>query len=791
MSSRQYYAHISQDGDRQTVMEHLRGTAEQASLCLTAVGLESSAYLAGLVHDLGKFTETFQDYLEAGDSSMRGSVIHTFQGCRYLLEQVSANSELDDFAQQYTAELLAYAVGAHHGLFDCVNDAGTVGMQYRREKENICYHEAVSAFCSLGITHKEIQNLFSLATKEIDRIVLRIEQIYDRDDEFSFEIGCLARLLLSAVIEGDRYDTAAFLNQMRESKCKGDMRPIWRSRLQFMEGKLTQLPVNNPIAAARTSLSNQCKAFAEQPQGIYRLNIPTGSGKTLSSLRYALAHAERYNLKRVILASPLLSILEQNAAVIHEYIGDDSIILEHHSNVVLSEQTSEQLDERELLIQNWNTPIIITSLVQLLNCMFDGKTSSIRRYQALCSSVIVIDEVQTVPTKLLSLFNLAIRFLAEQCGTTVILCSATQPYLEGICHSLFPAPKDIVPYDPMIWKVFARTRLHPLGNQRLEELPELIRSLMKDTDSLLVVCNKKDEAYSLLEQTKSKDYISYHLSASMCTQHRRDTVAALRNSLTRKEKTLCISTQVIEAGVDISFQCVLRLAAGMDSVVQAAGRCNRNGEAKNVCPVYIVTCTDERLGKLQDIQRGKTATISLIHAFHNSSASFHNDLASDIAIKYYYKAFYADMDCEAVDYPLPKLSTTVFDLLSENKKYVANASKKIEGCALRQAFKTAGQAFNVFDENTIDVLVPYGEGKQLISQMCGSKAATDISYCDSLLQQAASYTISLYEYQRQKLEEKGGLFQVCNGCAFALLPEYYDDQVGLKLDGTNYSFWEV
>ena len=149
------------------------------------------------------------------------------------------------------------------------------------------------------------------------------------------------------------------------------------------------------------------------------------------------------------------------------------------------------------------------------------------------------------------------------------------------------------------------------------------------------------------------------------------------------------------------------------------------------------------------------------------------------------------MDCEAVDYPLPKLSTTVFDLLSENKKYVANASKKIEGCALRQAFKTAGQAFNVFDENTIDVLVPYGEGKQLISQMSGSKAATDISYCDSLLQQAASYTISLYEYQRQKLEEKGGLFQVCNGCAFALLPEYYDDQVGLKLDGTNYSFWEV
>ena len=177
---------------------------------------------------------------------------------------------------------------------------------------------------------------------------------------------------------------------------------------------------------------------------------------------------------------------------------------------------------------------------------------------------------------------------------------------------------EIVPYDPVIWNAFARTKLKPLENRRMEELPELIRSLMEDADSLLVVCNKKAEATVLYEQTQSADYVSHHLSASMCMQHRRDTVAAIRKSLSCKEKTLCVSTQVIEAGVDISFQRVLRLTAGMDSVVQSAGRCNRNGESEIPQPVYLVNCTDETLGRLPDIQRGKTETISLLNAFSHS-----------------------------------------------------------------------------------------------------------------------------------------------------------------------------
>lgn len=800
MPEKEYYAHITPDGRKQTVIEHLRGTAERAASCLVDVGLGKSAYLAGLLHDMGKFTAAFQSYLKVENETKRGSVIHTFQGCRFLLEKISGTTGQDPLVRSYTAELLAFAVGAHHGLFDCFDETGKSGMQYRKEKEEkTFFQEAVAGFYAQEISSAEITDYIDQSFVEIDRFYSKIERTYDKDDEFCFEVGLLARLLLSAVIEGDRHDTVTFINNTNPTMPikGGDRRLIWRNVLQFMEKKLELLPKDTPVAKARTAISNQCKNFADRPKGVYRLNVPTGGGKTLSALRYALAHAEKYGHKRLIFTSPLLSILEQNAAVIHEYVGDDSLILEHHSAVIEAEQTKEQLDERELLIQSWDAPIIITTLVQLLNSMFDGKTSSIRRFQALCDSVIVIDEVQTVPTKLLSLFNLTIRFLTEQCGATVVLCSATQPYLEGAQHPLFPPPENIVPYDPIIWNAFIRTRLEPSGELRLEELPDFIRTLMEDVDSLLVVCNKRSEAEFLFSKTKSDCYVSYHLSASMCMQHRRDVVAKLQTSLGRKEKTLCISTQVIEAGVDISFQRALRLTAGMDSIVQTAGRCNRNGESICPCPVYIVNCSDERLGKLPDIQRGKTATIDLFNAFHCSQDRFYHDLASDSAIEYYYKAFYNDMNKKAQDYPLAREKTTFLDLASENSTFIVRGGGEVENWALRQAFKTAGHAFAVFEENTTNVLVPYGTGKELILQMGAAQSNSDLVYCEPLLKQATSYSVSLYEYQLKKLEAEGALYPICERNegvfrdALALQSDFYDDQIGLTMDGEGLPFLEV
>ncbi len=787
-----FYAHIrvGPGGEtiRQTVYAHLVGTARRAGQCLRSVGLENTGYLAGLLHDIGKYTAEFQRYLETGDPGQRGSVIHTFQGCRYILE--SFHGPEASFPEIVCAEVIAFAVGAHHGLFDCVDPAQRLGLPYRCEKQNIAYGTAVAAFLS-EVPEKEIRALFEKAAAEIDGVMARLEEGYADDRDYAFEVGLLARLVLSAVIEGDRRDTAAFMSGAALQAWPEDRSPVWAGRLAHLEGMLAQFSCRTPVERARHAISERCRAFADREPGIYRLNVPTGGGKTLSSLRYALAHGGAYHKKRLIFVSPLLSILEQNAKVIHEFVGDEELILEHHSNVVQTGLPREELDERELLVQSWDAPIIITTLVQLLNTLFDGKTTAVRRFQALCGSVIVIDEVQTVPGKMLTLFNLAMEFLSEQCGATVVLCSATQPELEGADHPLRRTPEEMVPKDEALWAAFRRTELFRLPDRRLEELPEWIIGQMEQTESLLVVCNKKSQAAYLLERTKSEDYKSFHLSAGMCMAHRREVLEDLRTALGRKEKVLCIATQVIEAGVDISFATVVRLTAGMDSIVQAAGRCNRSGESEAPRPVYAVNCADEKLGMLRDIQRGKDATLSLMETFQNAPERFDGDLFSEESIRYYYRAVYRDMAEGEQDYYIKEQGTSLFDLMADNRRYADESCAGVEKFCLRQAFKTAGRYFSVFQEDSTDVLVPYGEGKELIAELCGERCRYDMAYRASVLQKAGSYCVGVYPYQKKLLEQAGALRSVCGDCALVLAEGFYSGAVGLVTETERQEFTEV
>ena len=787
-----FYAHkrVEPNGEtvHQTVYAHLVGTAQRAGQCLRSVGLENTGYLAGLLHDMGKYTEEFQRYLEAGDPGQRGSVIHTFQGCRYIMDTFHGQGAT--FPEIVCAELIAFAIGAHHGLFDCVDPAQRLGLQYRCEKREISYEAAVSAFLS-EVPEREIRARFKKAAEEVGGLMGRLDETYADDRDYAFETGLLARLLLSAVIEGDRHDTAAFMTEACPQTWPEDMGPVWAERLAYLERKLAQFPQETPVQKARHAISERCRAFASREPGIFRLNVPTGGGKTLSSLRYALAHGGEYRKKRLIFVSPLLSILEQNAKVIHEYVGDEGLILEHHSNVVQTGLSREELDERELLVQSWEAPIIITTLVQLLNTLFAGKTTAVRRFQALCGSVIVIDEVQTVPAKMLTLFNLAIQFLSEQCGATVVLCSATQPELECAAHPLREKPEEMVPRDEALWAAFRRTELCRLPDRRLEELPEWISEQMERAESLLVVCNKKSEAAYLLEKTRSAAYRSFHLSAGMCVQNRRDVLEDLHRALVRGEKVLCIATQVIEAGVDISFGAVVRLTAGMDSVVQAAGRCNRGGESQVPRPVYAVNCTDEKLGMLRDIQRGKDATLSLMEAFQRTPEKFGGDLFSEEAIRYYYRAVYRDMAEGEQDYYIKEQGTSLFDLMADNRRYADEGCAGVEMFCLRQAFKTAGRYFSVFQEDTTDVLVPYGRGKELIAELCAERCRYDAEHRAAVLQEAAAYCVGLYPYQKKRLEEKGALHSVCGDCAWVLAEGFYDDTVGLMTETESREFMEV
>ena len=563
---------------------------------------------------------------------------------------------MSDGVDNEVRELLAYAVGAHHGQFDAVNDDHKNGFEHRLTKDGIDYDEAKKNFNKYCFSDAELKLQFNEAAEQLTKIIAGIRERNPKRsarqaEEYEFQISLLARLLLSAVIEGDRRDTAEFMENMEFPQVEAD----WDECLGHIEEKLGKFSNTRPIDVARKQISDICRAAAEEEPGIFRLNVPTGAGKTLSGLRFAVAHAKAYRKKRIIFTSPLLSILDQNAKIIREFIGDDSIITEHHSNVALDEEFADELKRAQLLTENWSSPVIITTLVQLLDTLFAGKTSCIRRMHALCDSLIVIDEVQTVPNEMLSLFNTAVNFLSEVCGATIVLCSATQPCLEQTAHPMTENIKDIVPFGEELWRVFKRTQIIDKGGMRLDTIPAFIAEQLDRTDSLLVICNLKKQAAYLFTEMKLENTVIFHLSAGMCMAHRMAVISEINGALEKKRtdpnapKVVCISTQVIEAGVDGSFGCVIRLCAGLDSVIQAAGRCNRNGELNGAADVFIINCRGEDLGMLRSIKDGKMACMSLLSDYKYHPEKYLSGLTSDEAVYAYYKKLYIQSDIGAQD----------------------------------------------------------------------------------------------------------------------------------------------
>lgn len=804
--SYRYPAHIKtvetsdEEQKIQSVEEHCRGTAGFARRTLKGTGLEDAAYLAGLLHDMGKYSDQYNAYLckaVAGEDVRRGSVNHTFAGVRFLLENYHFGKTM---FQNMTSELLAYAAGAHHGSFDGIDKERKNGFIHRMNKEDIGYEEAAARFETYCAGKEELDRRFLASETEIGNCVKNVLNTISQgvrretaQTELTFYMGLLARTLQSAVIDGDRKDTAAFLNGavIPADRSGEERRRMWGDCLTRMEKKLKTMSGDGSLNQARAWISDQCRNMAESESGIYRLNVPTGGGKTLSALRFALAHAEKWQKKRIIFVSPLLSILEQNAEVIRSFVQDDSVILEHHSNFIQTEEQEEELDKRELLTETWESPILITTLVQLLNTMFGGRTTCIRRFHSLYDSVIVIDEVQTVPTKLLSMFYLTLNFLAESAGATIVLCSATQPYVKALEYPLHEPVFDMVPYREDIWSVFKRTEIKNEGRKSLDEIASFAKEVLEEADSLLVICNKKSESEYLYGALSDVEAETYHLSAAMCMQHRRDVLRDINENLKNAgkpqgRKIICVSTQVIEAGVDISFQRVIRLSAGMDSVIQAAGRCNRNAESgEGVAePVYLISCKGEKLFHLQEIQAGKDATEALLNAVHTQPDRFRNDLSSEESIQYYFQKRYINMAKGSADYCVRgRDGIRILDLLSDNRKYADEMAEHVEEFTLRQAFKLAGGLFEVFDQETTDVLVPYKEGKTIITELESAKAAKDWNYLKEQLQKAKPYTISLFHYQLEKLEKNKWIHRHACG-AVSLSALCYNSETGFSIEET-------
>lgn len=788
----EYPAHIRKVDDKkyvQTVEEHCRGVSEIAAELLSDIGLEKTAYLAGMVHDLGKFSENFKNYIEKaadGEKVQRGSVNHTFAGVRFLLEKHS-DEQLSGFSD-IVLEILAYAVGAHHGLFDCFDDNNNNGFTKRIQKDGIDYFNAAQEFLKICCSKQDIEDLLKQSEKEFLPVLNEIEKLADNADakiqntQITFYIGFLARLILSAIIEADRSDTSQFMNGYSEKTVK-NISEIWINCIKNVEQKLSTMPLDKPINKTRAQISALCAEAGNLESGIYRLNLPTGAGKTLTSLRYALHHALAHNKKRIIFTMPLLSIIEQNAGIIHEYIGNEDILLEHHSNVIETDETGE-LDKRELLVESWDVPIIITTMVQLLNTLFAGKTSNIRRMQALCNSIIVIDEVQTVPDKMLSLFNLALNFLAKICNATIILCSATQPCFEKTMYPLDKSVKDLITLTKEQETVFKRVRLEYKGEMDCEELADFAAGILEENNSLLLVCNTKNEAAVMFNLlcSKLKDVKAFHISAGMCTAHRKETIKEMQEALENKQqKVLCVSTQVIEAGVDVSFARVIRLLAGMDNIVQATGRENRNREFDGLAPGYIVRLKGEFLKGLSEIEAAKNAAANLLVKYKNSPKIYDNDLMSEKAINEYYECLYGNVNDGYHDFYIKSVRDSILNLMSCNGNVDSGKIPEYNKYFMHQALKTAGGLFTVFDESSIDIIVPYDRGKEIIQKIfaVGDK---DYEKLKAVLKEAKLYTVSLFKYQKIKLEEQGALIFVPSAGVYILQDGYYDELTGLNLN---------
>ena len=804
-------AHFNQvSGREQTLSTHSRNVAGQCAEACGKLGLKSLGTLLGLLHDSGKGTLKFQEYLRNGTTSLRGKIPHAFCGARYCYEVWG----VDGTMKGLTAQLIAAAICGHHsGLPDVTGVTGEDNLHQRAwPQKEANYEEALRNYLADCTSREELEDLFQKAQQEVGALYQSLQRICgnlppdNRKGVLCFFLELVQRYLSSCLIDADRYDTYLF-EADKAPEHKPDLTELWSDLAGRLEEYLKTFPAQSPIDKKRREISEQCLAFCKNGAGIYRLSVPTGSGKTFSGLRYALNCARETGKEHVFYIAPFKSILDQNAADIRAALRlgnlEDNIILEHHSDVVIGgeEEKGEEIQRYSLLTQRWDAAIILTTAVQFLNTLFDGRSACVRRMHSLAGSVIILDEVQSIPVRCTYMLNAALNFLAYACNCAVVLCTATQPTTEEMDIPVVPAkPAQMTENLEDTFAAFRRTRtVDKTGDGELsaEQLADFSMGRLSSCDNLLAILNTKSAAKSLYTALKGRmDALPpeervpvYYLSTSLCPQHRMDLIESIRTALKNKtpgaNRMICVSTQLIEAGVNLSFQCVIRSLAGLDSVAQAAGRCNRHGES--ACrDVFIVKSAEENLSPLPDIQKAQEATKSVLENFKSNPAPFGGDLLSPGAVRRYYHYYY-ELQKGQLAYPVgekddPKLfaPTDLFDLLSFNslaRKACREHKTALPPHPMHQAFETAGAIFEAIENSGIDVIVPYKEGDEMIRRLYSNPEIKELS---KLLRQAQRFSVHLFDGERKKLEQLGAIDPLPGAGVAVLKKEFYYDDLGVQ-----------
>lgn len=758
MSTKEHLAHISDDKREQSMSDHAEAVA---TLCARFISesysprLTPLGWLVGRLHDAGKAQPSFQRYLRAvaleGERAPKAP--HSAAGALLCFRGLADLYPM-------TAQALAYCIDGHHrGLrgykdLDQVLEDGETLMRLHDTLEH----------------DRQVSTLLEHWAEEHGHKIERHLGKMDSEDRQLF-----VRILFSCLTDADFLDTEAFMDRERQhlrleiSRQYSTMTEL----RELLRQHTDRFQATSSINQKRKLFLDACREHGRQcNKGFYSLLLPTGGGKTLSSMAWALEHAIQHQSPRIIYVIPYTSIITQTAQTFREIFGEHNI-LEHHSDIRFERdaEIDERLDRTRILAENWDAPIIITTNVQFFESLFAHKTSRCRKLHHICQATLVFDEVQIFPTGFLHPMLRALNSLYYSFGTQTLFCSATLPNFDEVVGSEYAHKKNffaleekvqpIIPYDREHFAPFDRVdyQIEPV-QYSMEGLAE---ALAQHPSALCIVNTRREAAClyrSLMGIGLPPDRV-IHLSRMMCSAHIQDQITSIKDRLAQGEPTIIVSTQLIEAGVDIDLPVVYRAFAGLDSIVQAGGRCNREGRGLERGRMICFTLTEgsRAMGELHDAQQ---ACRQLLRTWAGDQ-----DLTSPEIISSYYKIFYT--------------AVSQFDIKGiENLLWHSCNSE-----SWRFEFEQASQEFMMIDErNKIDIFTPYKkEGANLLGQIKCGKRPLD----RSALRLLQRYRVGVYEKDFETLCQAGRLERVVidhrsERAIYLLTPEGYDLALGTKTD---------
>lgn len=820
-----YIAHIRKaDGQPQFLQTHLTETAEIAKLLAAKLDLDQAGELLGLMHDFGKYSRKFQKYIhdETGlfnpdlddeESTPNGSKVdHSTAGAQWAYRELRKFGAAQGIGELF-GQMLGLCIASHHGegLIDCLDGEGNPKWIERFNKTDELTHLVE---CERNADEVVQQKAYELAGENLIRSLLNAvkpilsnQTINNKIKEFY--LGCLTRFLFSCLIDADRINSSDFEREAQKEVRRLTEKPDWQPAIDKLEAKLAGFENRYPIDEIRRRISDDCLKRAADSQGIYTLTVPTGGGKTLASLRYALHHAQKHNLDRIIYIIPYTSIIDQNAQAVREILGEDWV-LEHHSNL----EPEKQSWQDKLLSENWDKPIVFTTMVQFFDAWFGGGTRGARHIHPMTNAVLIFDEIQTLPVKCVHLFCNVLNWLTTFGKSTAVLCTATQPLLGELGLQNFPEGKresisargllrlsenaEIMGKHQDLNKLFAdlsRVEIRfneKAGGWNVQEAGVFLLEQFQTAPSCLFIVNTKkwaQELYQYCQRQNVPPEALFHLSTNQCAAHRKAIFDTIKARLKNGKPVICISTQLIEAGVDISMACVIRALGGLDSIAQAAGRCNRHGEREDKGQVWVLNLQEQDFTRiLPDIQAGKTHAERVFRDFAGQ------DILQPEAMKRYFEYYFYNRSNEMV-YPINEkakndgllhwLSDNCFNRGAKFSGYLKNDILRNRDLypLLMQSFKSAGRIFQVIDAPTHAVIVPYGEGAELIAKLCGE---WDPKEMYDAKKKAQRYSVNVFPNVWDKLQKENALYETIEGSGIYYLNErYYNDEFGLSLDETS------